>query len=838
MNSIDLNSGWQLRYEDLSTGHEDQQFVCAQEDGWLDTSLPCDVHVPLIAAGIITEPLEGIHCFDSEWIENKSWWFRKQFTVDDLDADSIELLLDYLDWGADIYLNGKYLGCHRSVFYTFRMEVKHLLQKGDNMLTLRLSAGTERVPYDMLGNFKDAVSHERNNGRPDRGDQRRAFLRKPQYVFGWDWAPRVGSCGMGNAQLQFRNCISVESLFIRTLSVTQNGAEHSAVLSIDAEIENLHPFSTKEESYILELLAPDGTAATAVKGEVFLRAGLNTEHITVELQDPQLWWPNGYGGQPLYTARLSIGAASGQAVFGIRTLALDMSRMPERGPGFRRFAFTINSVSIFCKGANWIPADSVWQRVSEEKYRKLIQEAKDAGFTMLRVWGGGIYEKGIFYRLCDEAGILVWQDFMFGCGMYPDREEWFRDLVEKEMAYQVKRLRNHPCLSLWCGNNENHWAFDTKWYGDKLPYFGGQYLYNRLAPEIVRLYSPDTPYWNSSPYGGEHVNDNGTGDRHHWHDCMMNPDMENRITPEKYDEVESSFVSEYGYVGPSVKESIQRYFGDQDIEVGGAIWQHHNNAFEKDTVQAGIKKHYTDPENLCLDEYLLYAGLCQGLMYGYSLEAMRSKLFCGGSLFWMYNDTWGENGWTIIDYYCNRKISYYFVKRAFRPRKLILRAENGTVHVTGCNDTAEALALELEYGHVAPDGTNKSTKTQQAVIAPRSRKPLFTFHVPEGGFSDRIVFVRPAAEHADCGMLPELLREERVRRSGSVHLSTELEEESGGRRKIKVSTDSFAHAVHFALGPDFLLSDEYFDLLPGETRCVDVESVNGKPLGDIYPRSV
>ncbi len=838
MNVVDLNAKWQLRFEDISLGHEQHQFVCAQEDGWMETSLPCDVRLPLINAGIITEPLTGTNCFDSEWIEQKSWWFKKHFNIEELYTDSAELVLDYLDWGAAVYLNGMYLGCHRSVFYPFRKNVKHLLRTGANILCIRLSTGAESVSDETLGEFRDTVSHEKNNGRPDRGDQRRAFLRKPQYVFGWDWAPRAATCGIGSAEIRLRSGISVESVFVRTLSIKNGGPETAAVLSVEAEIENLHPYSTKEESYLLEVLNPDGSAAASIQGEFLLRSGLNTEEVKVELKNPQLWWPNGYGEQPLYTARFSAGGGTAETVFGIRTVTLDMDRRPEHGPISRKFTFKINGISVFCKGGNWIPADSVWQRVSEDKYRRLIEEAQNAGFTMLRVWGGGIYEKEIFYRLCDEKGILLWQDFMFGCGMYPDREEWFRDLVEKEMKYQVKRLRTHPCLALWCGNNENHWAFDQKWYGDACTYFGGEYLYNYLAPEIVRLYSPDTAYWNSSPYGGEHVNDNELGDRHHWHDCMMNPDMQNRITPEKYDEVESSFISEYGYVGPPVKESIQRYFGDQQINVDGAIWRHHNNSFEKDTVKAGIKKHYKDPENLSLDEYLLYAGLCQGLMYAYSLEAMRSKFFCGGALFWMYNDTWGENGWTIIDYYLNRKISYYFVKRAFSPKKLILRAADGTVQVTGCNDTPEAIELDLEYGHISPDGKEKSTKVRHTVLPPRSRELIFTFPLPAGRSEDRIVFVRPASGSGNSGILPEILREQKLRKGGGKNLSADVTAGAEGNLIITVSADSFTHAVHFALGPNFLLSDEYFDLLPGEARTVELLSLDGKAAGDITPHSV
>lgn len=250
-------------------------------------------------------------------------------------------------------------------------------------------------------------------------------------------------------------------------------------------------------------------------------------------------------------------------------------------------------------------------------------------------------------------------------------------------------------------------------------------------------------YWNSSPFGGEHPNNNDTGDAHIWMYHMMNPDMEKRITPEEYDKVTSKFVSEYGYIGPCCKSSIIKYHGGESPDRKSEIWKMHINAFEKDTVAAGIARHYTDSGKLDIDSYILYAGLCQGIIYGYSLESIRFKENCGGSLFWMYNDTWGEVGWTIIDYYLKRKPSYYFVKRAFAPIKLIMREEDGIIKVMGINETSRQVSFDAEYGYISFNGQSKDYRNTALILEPFSKYIVFEFEKGEHDFTCGFCYVRP-----------------------------------------------------------------------------------------------
>ena len=827
MDRLDLNEYWQLRSEELSVGPKWHAAISLKKEDWLDCSLPCDVRMPLIEGGIIRDPVVADYSNESEWIENKSWWFLKAFyiTSDQLEADSLELHLESLDSEADIFLNQVELGHHRSAFYPFTADVKSYLKEGENQLLIRLTSGLENYTAQDLASAHGTVSTEKKQNRGERGDERRAMVRKPQYAYGWDWGPRVATCGiMKGAYLLIEKSVSIGKLHAVTLQT-----EPKVLVRLEAELENLHPFSEKEGVMALALFHGNDQVLE-VRRELVLKSGLNFVSETVEIPNARLWWPNGWGEQPLYHARLTLrdekGAQSqAECRFGIRTLRLCREPL---NPKERSFFIEVNGVPIFCKGANWIPADSLYARVSDEKYTTLVEEAQRAHFNMLRIWGGGLYERDVFYDRCDEKGILIWHDFMFACAMYPDHLEWFQREVEKEMDYQTRRLRNHPSVALWCGNNEIHWGFDEWWKGlSRGLSLGGAFVWNTLAPRIIHNNCPETPYWNSSPYGGEHPNSSVAGDRHHWGDCTMNPDMEKRITPEEYDKVTAKFVSEYGYVGPCKKSSVLRYYGSDGVDRKSLIWSLHNNTFEKDTVNAGISKHYLPSEDLALDNYLLYAGLCQGLMYGYSLEALRFKTGCGGALFWMYSDCWGEVGWTILDYYLTRKIAYPFVKRAFEPVKLILREVDEKIVAMGINDTPNTVAFEAECGYLTFDGTRKLAKTIALELKPHSREPVLRFEKKPEDYKKGCLFVRPLDNSQQ--VKPAILRTGVFRELDlpQARLSVygfRLEE---GKGEFIVEAQSYAHGVHFKCEDVVRFSDEYFDLLPGEKRYVQMELPEG-----------
>ena len=825
---LSLNKEWKLLYRDLSVG-VNQVLDILEANDYIDAgNLPCDAHVPLMKAGIIKDPVVADYSYDCEWMGRKAWWYRRDFKIaeEDLNCRSARLVIESLDLFADIFINGRLVGSHQSCHFPFAREISKYIKPGKNSLLIRLTMGPEgiaREDYDFLA---EHICTEFDVGRGDRGEKARAFLRKPQYVYGWDWGPRVGTVGiMKNAWIEFHNEIAITRIHPYTLEIKNDISPNNAKIHVETEFESLLPIST-QEAYLTLDVKYDGKIIYTEDRNVLALSGVNFVDFDVTLPDAKLWWPNGAGEQPLYTAELTIKAEentvkSEPVRFGVRTVELDLEKYGEND---RRFAVKVNGVNIYCKGGNWIPADSIYGRVSVEKYKALIGEAKECNFNMLRVWGGGIYERDEFYNFCDEMGILVWHDFMFACSLYPDDQEWYMELVRKEIDYQTKRLRSHPCIALWCGNNEVPSAFPDYFHRNiKERVSGGLTIYNEVIPSIIRFNCPEIPYWPSSPYGGKWPNDFEAGDRHHWDDCTMNPNMEKRITPEEYDKVTSRFISEYGYIGPCSEATIEKYYGDNPVVHNDKIWNLHNNTFEKATVPEGIRKHYVDPEKLQLKDYLQYARLVQGLMYSYSLEAIRFYQKNDGSLFWMYTDTWGEVGWTIIDYYLDRKPSYYYVKRAFAPVKIILRrsSDEKKVLVMGCNDTPADKQIELEYGYVSFSGKYDTEK--RAVAFPAfTRGIVLEFDMPREDTKKGLVFTRGG------GVPLAILRTCPFRNytpADSV-VTVQKTVTKGNALVITLESSGYSHAVSLGLEANIHLDDEYFDMLPGEVRTVIIRDAS------------
>ena len=831
---LDLSQNWLLRYEDLWIDGNMNRVISNRREGWLSTALPCDIHMPLIQHEIIQEPLIGLNCFDCKWVEDKSWWFKKLFTVDAafLDGDRIELTLESLDGDADVFLNGVHLGCHRSAFYPFERDVKAWLVEGENELFVRMTTGLERVCQADVA----PVQCEMTVWPSDRHEKRRMLVRKPQYAFGWDHVPRVATCGITRgAWLESRKTLSVRTVHAVTTRVSPD-----AEVSFKIEIDNLHPYATVDGKVTVSVYNA-GDVVLDLQHDLLLKSGLNFVHLAGIIQDARLWWPHGMGEAHLYTVNVTVTAGATSAVyppfkFGLRTININMDRI---SLDERRFTFEINGVSVFAKGADWVPADSIYARVSDSKYETLISEAKEANFNMIRIWGGGNFEKDIFYELCDQNGIMIWHDFMFACAVYPDNLVWFSQEVENETNYQTRRLRNHPCMTLWCGNNEIPWLYIGKCKGADGPLdFGGATTFNYRIPAIIHNNCPEIPYWNSSPYGGDKPNSESCGNRHVW-EVAMNKDIRVRASHEAYRTTHPKFVSEYGCIGPSRRSSIETFLNGAPFDRHDRVYQYHVNLFEKDTTAALIARHYADSEAMGMDDYILYGGLCQGLMLEHTLSYFRSYEHCWGTLFWDYSDSWGETGWTIIDYYLKRKIAYYFVKRAFAHVRLILdEADGGRIRVIGYNDTPYAHSFSAEYGYITFDGRTRQSSEAHLTLPPFSRGVVLEFGDEGCSRAEGCFFVWPSATTV---VQPAILRTPEIR---NLRLpSAELEVSDFARQDQVVSftvrSSSFAHAVHFDLDDALKLSDEFFDLLPGEVRRISVYGISSNiNFEDIKPRAI
>lgn len=832
MKRFDLNDAWLLHEAPLHWGRDSLAAVKALKEGWYPCTLPTDVRIPLIEHGIIQEPLESDHALASEWIEQRSWWYTKEFDGAgiDFDSDIIELVIETIDTNSDIFVNDQYVGSHRNVHYPFVRNIKDILTTGKNTLTVRVTTGLEDVTDNDLAELNWATCREYDNGGKDRGDYRRSYVRRPQYTVGWDWGPRVVTCGLGgNAYLRCEKEIAVREVKLVTVS-----ADQTARLKATVNIENLDIIGTINCDLQIDISYDGESCVTKKLENLLLTSGTNYFDVDLEVENARLWWPAGHGEHPLYDVRVSAVSANAKTEypafqFGIRTIELDTSIL--RGEE-RNFRLIVNGVPIFSKGGNWVPADFIHARVTDEKYETLIREAVEANFNMLRVWGGGLFERDIFYDLCDRNGLLVWQDFMMACSTYPDHKRDFRDEMRAEMDYQTKRLRNRASIALFCGTNEVHWIFNKydnpRWqieFKHEKQY--GLYIANILAKEIMYNNCSHIPYWNSSPYGGALPNDDTVGDVHRWHNAFMSLNMDERIEPMDFDTVNSKFVSEYGFVGPCSLESTKKYLGGEEIDFDSEVWQMHCNVFEKGTVVTGIAKNYLDrTDNLSIEDYLLYGGMVHSLMLEYSLEAIRFKENCGGALFWMYNDAWGEVGWTIIDYYLSRKIPYYGVKRALAHTKLSMRVVDGNVVVQGMNDTAEKVSFQAEYGYISFDGTVRQTRTLEISLEPHSRVYLLTEKLPDQDYTKGSMMLIPDSDTVNSISLRTGDMKTMVFDPSPVEIVSD--EQVGSDRKVTLTSKGYAHGVYVAGGYD--CSDLYFDLLPGEVKTITVYSAGSEAL--------
>ena len=819
MAKLNLNEGWLLKQQELfyDSGFINQ--VSGSQEGWLEAgSLPCDIHLPLMRHDMIGDPSLAKNDESCRWIESKSWWFKKKFAIaqDMLDADICRLFAESLDSEADLFLNGTHIGHQRSQTYPFAKDVKHWLRAGENELIIRVTSGLERYGENDCGGFAPMV----HMASPDRGDRRRIFVRKPAYVYGWDWNPRIATIGVtGNVWLESISGIHIQNARFATLELREREAE----LLVETAIDSVLPYDAPDVE--LEIaLSLRGEEIAVIREEMMLHAGENYISRRFTVRDPELWWPNGMGEQTMYDLRCTARAQNGGASVyesrvGIRTVTVDTGKINDRE---RLFCFVVNGRRMFGKGGNWETPDSIYARITDEKYDALVREAKEANFNMFRFNGVDAYERDYFYECCDKYGIMLWHDFTFSVAAYPDDLDWFRQECANEIEYQITRVRNHPCLAMWCGSNEIQWLTTNFFAEEKRHYVSaGYYLYNVLMPKQVRALSPEIYYWNSSPLGGGNPNDPERGDRHEWHTAYMHADVERRISPEAYDGISGKFISEFGCIGPVKKSSAQRYCCADEIDVDGDIWLHHSNAYAesagaKGTVQAAISKYYADAKTITSDEYLLYGGLCQGIILGHAFESMRIAPNNSGALMWSYNDCWTEQGWSIVDYYATRKIAYHFVRRALAHVRLVIRRVKGELKIFLANDALFEARVPVEYGYASFDGTTKDAASAEFRMPAASAGEVLSVGC-DCDFKNGAFYVKPLSD----GLPPAIYMGHTPKELGLRPAAVAAGKNNGiGEFSFAVSSDTFLHAVHFELPDDILLSDEYFDLLPGETRVI------------------
>ncbi|HWE64549.1 MAG TPA: glycoside hydrolase family 2 protein [Chloroflexota bacterium] len=812
------------KLQDFAPGEGAQagaQHAVFDDSTWIDVPVPGDVHRALIAAGRIADPYYDRNEESCAWMEEREWWYRLRFDGPGeplRDDERLRLVFHSLDTYATIWLNGVELGRHANMFTPAVFDVTGRVRPGANTLALLFDR-----PLDHTQALAEVEPWGRN---PER-----IPMRKAQFGYGWDWGPRLPTIGIGQpVELKREQRAALDGVHIATLRIEDEGRSAVVVVRVEAEA-----FATALPLIAqVQLLAPD--EATVASGTVTLagdgsrRAGIL--HLTVA--QPRLWWTHDLGAPARYTARVTLDEAGttldrAELLVGIRTLELDQSPdQEERGTRF--FRFVLNGIPLFAKGANWIPADSFVGAIPAGQYTMLLQAARDGRMNMLRVWGGGIYEHDVFYDECDRLGLLVWQDFMFACAPYPESNREFTDEVAAEARYQVRRLRNHPCLALWCGNNENQWLHDMR-YWDRPDYaVPGTLFYERILPAAVAQEDGYTPYWPGSPYGGDDYNSEHDGDTHNWNVWHGNyprrfGEQPRRVnTPEsvsftRYAEDMGRFISEFGMHAAPVLRTLRTVIPDEQLyhHSPSMDWHNKDNPKNKgDNLMLGVTGL---PDSL--EEYIDFSMIAQAEGLKFGVEHFRRRMpHCSGTLVWQLNDCWPVLSWSVLDYYGVGKAGYFYLRRAYAPVMASFKAlPAGGIELWITNDTGTTVedSVTVQLGAFA--GATIWEEHHVVAVDPRSSKAVLQWGADRLRVGpDRYLWVRSG----DARFEPNRYFFAAIKDLVRARPAVETRAFARGPHEVQVElhAQGYAHFVHLlAPDPATRFSDNYFDL-PPEGRAI------------------
>jgi beta-mannosidase len=802
-----LDHGWQFRQ--IMSGAEQG------EKGWLPATVPGDVHLDLLANKKITDPFYRDNEAKLQWIEQESWEYQLSFEVTPamLAHAHVDLVFDGLDGAAEVSVNGVKLLSTDNSFRIWRVPAKSHLHAGKNLLSIVFPSPIKAAAAVAAG----------DPWQPKTKVEPKTYIRKPAYEYGWDWGPRFVTSGIWKqVRLEAWDKLRIADFAIRQRDVSRE------VAHLDAEVE-------------IEA-ASAGTAAVSVQyfgdgkpgvhaSTVSVHAGRNVIDLPIEIQKPKLWYPAGYGEQPLYnfTAQVTM---IGQRIderkvkAGLRSIVLHR----ELDKWGRSFEFIVNGIPVFAKGADVIPFDSFPNRVTTANYRRILQSARDANMNMIRHWGGGYYENDEFYAICDELGIMIWEDFMFGNDWQPGTYA-FKQNIEAEAEDQVRRLRNHPSIVIWCGNNETESAFnwaprsglpaDVKFqmWQDYLTEFSG------ILPRVVARLNPETPYWPSSPSADyEPLSDNyKSGDTHDW------SVWHGRVPFSEYEKHYWRFVTEYGFQSFPEMRTVESFTQPEDRTglFTPVMLAHQKNNEGNSLIQDYTNKDYPAPKDFASFLYVSQVVQAEGIKIG-AEHWRRSRPETMGSIFWQLNDCWPVASWSSIDYFGRWKALQYYARRFYAPILVSPHVEEGSLKVYIVSDKVKAEPVKLRARLMDFDGKVLLEESKAVDVAPLASKIYLDWplkKLTDAGAADTSrVFVVAELSAGNTQLSRNLIYLAPVK---EVHLKpAQLKVETtgaNGRYKINVSSPVLARSVYLSFGDlDVQLSDNYFNLLPGETAEITV----------------
>ena len=818
-----LNSGWKFRALP-SSGHPDAE-------QWHDGEVPGVVQTDLLRNKLIPDPFYRDNEADLQWIGLTDWEYQKDFTVDEetLQHKHVELLFSGLDTYADVYLNGTQLTHTDNMFRHWRIPVKSNLHVGSNQLRIVFRSPVKlmlpkvkALPYRLpTVNQIQIVSEE--------GIATDPYTRKAGYNYGWDWGPRFITLGIWQpVQLVTWDDLRIDNFHIQQKKISKAEAELAADFDIASD-------NGGEVSLAVQYEGSAGKTASAVSGNVLLDPGMNHVTMPFRIAHPSLWYPNEYGPQAMY--RFSATATQAKAVADQASLrtglrSIELRREPDQWG--KSFTFVINGIPIFAKGADVIPFDSFMPRVTRERHRDILQAAHDAHMNMIRAWGGGYYESDDFYELCDELGIMVWQDFMFGGEMVPGNLE-FQQNVREEVTQQVKRLRDHPSLTLWSGNNE----LETGWvhWGDrqtfKLSVTSEQrervwqdyvVLFHDIIKSVVNEYGAPVPYWPSSPSANfeDEPDTPRNGDMHYWA-------VWHALAPiSDYTQQYPRFMSEYGFQSFPEMRTIRQFTEPQDLALTSPVMQEHQkNVGGNERIRVYMLREFHEPKDFESFVYVSQVLQAEAIKVG-AEHLRRQKPRTMGSLYWQLNDCWPVASWSSIDYHGRWKALQYYARRFYKDVLVSPWEEKGTTTVSVVSDRLVPVHAELRIRVLDFSGKSYYDKTQPIVAPPLSSSIYATLTR-----SDLLKGIDP--NHAVA--IFELIQDGNVISRNFLYFNTtrnlalpqpDIHSEisgSEGDYNLRLTSPVLARHVYVSFGDlDTRLSDNYFDLLPNEAISIKIKT--------------
>lgn len=817
----------------VCTLHSDWTFCQVGDTLWSDAKVPGTIHQDLINHNRIPNPFYGMNEEAVQWVENEDWMYRTSFVVteEQLNRDAAVLELDGLDTYADVFLNGALILRSDNMFVGHKVSVKSVLRKGENRLLIRFrSAVKEALPQWETNGFDYPADNDHSSKRVS------IYTRKAPYSYGWDWGIRLATCGIWRpVRLVFSDVARIEDYYVRQASVSASKAD------VDNRLEITNVTSQPVSALLKVAYHYTANDTKEVQKQIELRPGENTVSLPVMIDNPHLWMPNGWGEPLLYkfTASVSVDGvevASQERQVGLRSIRVVMED-DEHG---KSFYFEVNGHPMFAKGANFIPDDALLPNVTPERYKRILEDVKAANMNMLRVWGGGIYEGDKFYDEADRNGILIWQDFLFACTTYP-HDPLFLKRVEAEAEYNIKRLRGHASLAMWCGNNEiyegvRYWGWKNKYTAEAFAEMNRGYdvLFRQLLPDMVKRFDSDRFYMHGSPYEANWGRPESwkIADSHNWGTWY------GRKPFESFDSEIPRFMSEYGFQAFPEMKTIRTFAEEKDFELESPVM----NAHQKATIGNALIKqtmglYYKVPAKF---EDLVYVGLVlQGHGMRHGIEAhRRNRPYCMGSLFWQLNDSWPVVSWSSIDYYGNWKAMQYQSQRAFAPVLINAIKEGDDLCVYLISDELQdrddvRLTVEL----MDFDGKSHGKWTQNGKLTANTsmlflKKRVDEFLSKQDAATSFLRFTLKAKNGAALADEVFYFAYPKDQKLPEARIETSVKKR-GEAIEMTLKTDKLARDIFIEVPVQGVrFSDNFFDLLPGQRKKITITSPEGYSLKD------